>query len=78
MREKPDGRLAEHGGNLRKASEDYGMPADGWLDFSANINPLGLAESVRKSILQRLEHIVNYPDPEAIECKQAIAAHYAL
>jgi len=78
MRGKPGERLAEHGGNLRKASEKYGMPVDGWLDFSANINPLGLAESVRKTILQKVENIVNYPDPGARECKQAIAAYYAL
>lgn len=72
------GRLGTHGGNLRKASEQYGYPEQAWLDFSANINPLGMAPSVKAAILQHLDDIVNYPDPEAVQCKQAIAAYYGL
>ena len=30
-----------HGGRLRQAAEDYGIPLEAWLDLSTGINPLG-------------------------------------
>ena len=40
----------EHGGNIY-------IPIDGgkWLDFSANINPLGLSDSVRAAIAAEID-----------------------
>ena len=48
------------------------------LDFSANINPLGIPDSVRHAIEKNLDGIVHYPDPSARRLKEAIAARYAL
>lgn len=48
------------------------------LDFSANINPLGIPSSVRSIILENLDGIRHYPDPEARALKSAIASHYSL
>ena len=46
----------EHGGNIYEK-----CPAGGaWLDFSANINPLGLSPRVREAILSHVDGIVNY------------------
>lgn len=78
MMEQLNSRLAGHGGNLRRASELYGFTEREWLDFSANINPLGLSPAVKAAILQQLDTIVNYPDPEAVKCKQSIADYYDL
>ena len=64
----------QHGGNIYEEES----PPGGWLDFSANINPLGLSGNVRKSILGHVEALVHYPDPEARKLKEAIAAHYEL
>ena len=63
-----------HGGNI------YGeQPASGdWLDFSANVNPLGLSPAVHAAIESGIDEVVHYPDPEARELKQAIAQHYNL
>ena len=36
----------EHGGNIYQPVPDGGP----WLDFSANINPLGLPESIRQAL----------------------------
>lgn len=77
MAEDLIGMLGVHGGNIRKARAHYGFPKE-VLDFSANINPLGLASSIKSAILQELDDIVNYPDPEAAQCKQAIAGYYGL
>lgn len=60
-----------HGGNVYRQS-----PPGGWLDFSANINPLGLAPAVRQAIASSIGQVVHYPDPEARELKEALASHY--
>ena len=60
-----------HGGNI------YDRPPTGdWLDFSANINPLGLAPEVRQAVAENIDGVVNYPDPEARELKRAISCRY--
>lgn len=62
----------EHGGQVYDAD---GKTGD-WLDFSANINPLGLSEKVRAALTENLAGIVNYPDPAAAELKNAICSRY--
>ena len=61
-----------HGGDVYSAESPLGR----WLDFSANINPLGLSESVKKAIMAGIEGLVHYPDPQGRELKQAISASY--
>lgn len=63
-----------HGGNIYGAD----TPAGGWLDFSANINPLGLSEAVRQAVADSIGAIVHYPDPEGRALKDALADHYGL
>ena len=63
-----------HGGDIYKQSPPKGE----WLDFSANINPLGLSDKVRNAIVNNIGNVVHYPDPDARELKAAIAAHYHL
>ncbi len=63
-----------HGGNIYDVS-----PAGGaWLDFSANINPLGLCDSVKNVIADSIDEIVHYPDPSGRELKEAISVHYGI
>ena len=63
-----------HGGNIYAEKS----PRGSWLDYSANINPLGLPESVKKTILEHIDGLVHYPDPEGRDLKQAISAHYGV
>lgn len=46
---------AEHGGDVYSTEVRY--------DFSANINPLGTPESVRRAVMESVEHLHQYPDP---------------
>lgn len=64
----------EHGGQIYDAA---GKAGD-WLDFSANINPLGLSEKILHTLEENLRGVVNYPDPNAAELKRAISARYAV
>ena len=67
-------RRFAHGGNVYDAKPGGGE----WLDFSANINPLGLSPKVRQAIEAGIEHLVHYPDPAARALKQEIAERYGV
>ena len=72
-----DGEMtAKHGGNIYAAIRDGGGGFADFLDFSANINPLGLSPCVRQALLESLDTVTGYPDPDALELRQAIAATY--
>ena len=64
----------EHGGNIYSRAPHGGK----WLDFSANINPLGLAPEVTQVIQENIAGIVHYPDPQAKALKTALREHYHL
>jgi threonine-phosphate decarboxylase len=59
--------MSTHGGDI------YSFDNGEVLDFSANINPLGLASGVREAILNSTDKCVHYPDPLCRELKKSIA-----
>ena len=61
-----------HGGNVYEPTAD-GEP---WLDFSANINPLGLSPRVKEAIIAHIEDAIHYPDPKMRELRAALSAYY--
>jgi len=63
-----------HGGDLWTASARFGIRPGEWLDYSANINPLGPPPQVLEAIGDGLGAIVNYPDPGHRELKRLLAA----
>ena len=64
----------EHGGNVYTAD---GLK-ENWLDFSANINPLGMSEAVKSAIVDNIDGLIHYPDPNALELKFAISSKYKI
>jgi len=64
-----------HGGNIYKASKLYGIERGKFLDYSANINPLGLPYSLKELLKEELDNLVNYPDPECTELRQEISGY---
>lgn len=67
----------EHGGRWAALAREHAA-AEPFLDFSANINPLGFAPQVRTAITENLASIVHYPDSECTQLKEALAAYYQL
>jgi histidinol-phosphate/aromatic aminotransferase/cobyric acid decarboxylase-like protein len=57
-------RYYEHGGN---AGENIK------LDFSVNINPLGMLESVKQAIIDNADNYTTYPDPDCKELCRALS-----
>ena len=66
-------QIRKHGGNLKEASEKYKIPAEKFIDFSANINPLGPPKGVFEVIKDNLTKITQYPDSRNLEIKKALS-----
>jgi threonine-phosphate decarboxylase len=67
-----------HGGQLRQIASRYGVPAEGLMDFSANINPAGPPPSVLTALHRALADpatLIAYPDLELTGLKSALANH---
>ena len=62
-----------HGGNLKVASEKYGFEQRQFVDFSANINPLGPSPKAMLAMTEGLSSITAYPDPDCRELSAALA-----
>lgn len=60
--------MNHHGGDLYQ----YDRPM---VDFSANINPLGVPDSFKKALGERWDVFARYPDPSYQELKQKVAAY---
>lgn len=63
-----------HGGNIDEICRVYNIDKKSIIDFSANINPLGLNLNIKNSIINNLEDIVNYPDITYYELKKEISS----
>jgi threonine-phosphate decarboxylase len=65
-----DNLAFKHGGNIYEMEKKFKR---GFLDFSANINPLGLPSGLKKLLYKNFQRVFNYPDinTENITCKIA-------
>lgn len=52
----------KHGGNIQEISEVYQKGKERLIDFSANINPLGIPEGVERVIANSITQLIHYPD----------------
>ena len=68
----------DHGGHLRALAAAARAAPEELLDFSANINPLGLSPLVEEAIRTALPSVVHYPDPSASALGGALAAYHGL
>lgn len=66
----------EHGGNLTWARKKYNRRD--FIDFSANINPLGCPPGVYKAINAALQQILHYPDPASSDLKHTLQTYLNL
>ena len=70
-----DNLAFEHGGNIYRMQSIYKRK---FIDFSANINPLGLPCRTKKTIYENFERILHYPDVEAGEIASKIARYWGV
>ncbi len=67
-----------HGGHTRRLAHLAGCAPDELLDFSANINPLGPPDCLRRVIARNLSAVVHYPDPHCLELREALASRHGV
>lgn len=60
-----------HGGDLTTYRENY--PSTPILDFSANLNPYGLPEGIRRALAECADDCIHYPDPQCRALRSALA-----
>ncbi len=67
-----------HGGNIHRLAREKDGENSSILDFSANINPIGPPEWLRRVISRQVENLVHYPDPDCFELISAISNYFAI
>lgn len=68
----------EHGGNVFAVARSLGISSEGIIDFSASINPLGMAPGVRQALADCVERLLHYPDKGAAELRECLAAYHGV
>lgn len=64
-----------HGGNIYEIKRKYKKEI---IDFSANINPLGMPREVKTALHKNFGRILHYPDPIAVSLVQKIANYWRI
>ncbi|NTX84195.1 threonine-phosphate decarboxylase [Citrobacter youngae] len=67
-----------HGGNTREAAALLGIPPEQLLDFSANINPLGMPATLKCALIDNLDRAEYYPDVDYTQLHAALAQHHQI
>ena len=65
--------MLEHGGDLDIIEQKYNIPKKNIIDFSGNINPLGMSDKIKEVVKNNLNVITTYPDKNYINLKQSIS-----
>ena len=60
-----------HGGDVFTLAEKLGKEDREIIDFSVNINPLGLSQKVKEALIDQIDLAVAYPDPL---CRKLVTA----
>ncbi len=61
----------EHGGDIYTNAEIH-------LDFSVNVNPLGMPEAARRALFAAADALIRYPDPQCRALRKALAEKYGI
>lgn len=60
-----------HGGNIYKIFREKNIKEI--LDYSSNINPFGVPESLKRKIIENIGILERYPDPDYVELRKKLA-----
>ncbi|OPJ56828.1 pyridoxal phosphate-dependent aminotransferase [Alkalithermobacter paradoxus] len=63
----------KHGANLFQISRNYNFKKEEIMDFSSNINPLGVSPKGKEAIIKNIDSVSIYPDPDYLNLKDSIS-----
>lgn len=64
-----------HGGDLDSISSAYQIPREEIVDFSGNINPLGISPLAKEALASNLDLISTYPDRNYLSLRKSISSY---
>ena len=64
-----------HGSDLEKIEQLYGIKKEDIVSFSANVNPLGISDELRRDLSAHIDAITSYPDREYTELRKCLSAY---
>ncbi|WP_024613534.1 histidinol-phosphate transaminase [Clostridium sp. Ade.TY] len=65
----------KHGANLFDLANELGIKKEDFLDFSSNINPFGASEKAKQAVIDNIDMVSIYPDPEYKELRSVISSY---
>lgn len=65
--------MLNHGGDLDTIEQIYSISKEKIIDFSGNINPLGISNKIENAIKNNISVITTYPDKDYISLKKSIS-----
>jgi len=66
-----EGKMDFHGGNIYRIFREKNIKEI--LDYSSNINPYGVPESLKRKITENIGILERYPDPDYVELREKLA-----
>lgn len=70
--------LQKHGGNIKEAADKYKINAEKIIDFSSNINPLGISPCLKKTLKRKLNCLLQYPDPQCRGARKELSSYWGI
>lgn len=64
-----------HGSDIEKICEYYHLNKKDITNFGANVNPLGLSDSVKEALAAHLDVLSSYPDREYTSLREVLSAY---
>lgn len=64
-----------HGSDIEKICEYYHLDKEDIVNFGANVNPLGLSETVKNTIASHLDLLSSYPDRDYTSLRETISGY---
>ncbi|MEK6727339.1 MAG: threonine-phosphate decarboxylase CobD [Candidatus Omnitrophota bacterium] len=70
--------LPAHGGNIKEVIDKYKIREDRIIDFSNNINPLGISPGIKNILNRNLNSLTQYPDPQCRSARKALSGYWGI
>ncbi|MBC7960634.1 MAG: aminotransferase class I/II-fold pyridoxal phosphate-dependent enzyme [Vallitaleaceae bacterium] len=64
-----------HGSDLEKIAAAYDIPKEAIINFSSNVNPLGLSAHILEFLPKKIELIASYPDRDYTNLRKTIGEY---
>lgn len=64
-----------HGSDLEKIESAYGIKKESIINFSSNVNPLGISDNIKNYLPKKIELIASYPDRNYTSLRETIGKY---